>query len=168
MSPGPEPGAVRAPDSYGLREGATAPGERLPWDEVERWLTASRNYWICTVRPDGRPHAMPVWGIWLDRALAFSTHPSSRKGRNLAANPERVAHVESGDEVAILEGRAEALEPGGLLERFVEAYEGKYGFRIEPSQRALGLFVVRPRVVFAWREADFVDSATRWRLPLHA
>jgi Pyridoxamine 5'-phosphate oxidase len=163
VSSGPEPGALRAPASYGLSNRAAPAGERLPWDEVERWLIGSRNYWICTVRPEGRPHAMPVWAIWLDRALAFSTHPSTRKGRNLAANPELVAHTESGDEVAILEGRAEALERGELLERFVDAYESKYGFRIEPSERALGLFIVRPRVVFAWREADFVDSATRWR-----
>jgi hypothetical protein len=160
---GPEPGAVRAPASYGLSKGAAPAGDRLPWDEVERWLTDSRNYWICTVRPEGRPHAMPVWGIWIDRALAFSTDPSSRKGRNLAANPELVAHTESGDEVAILEGRAEALERGALLQSFVEAYESKYGFRIEPSRPAMGIYAVRPRVVFAWREADFPDSATRWR-----
>jgi hypothetical protein len=163
VSPGPEPGPVRAPASYGLSKAATPAGERLPWGEVERWLTDSRNYWICTVRPEGPPHAMPVWGTWLDDALVFSTDPSSRKGRNLAANPELVAHTESGDEVAILEGVAEALEHGELLERFADAYDHKYGFRIEPSEPAMGIYSVRPRVAFAWREADFPHSAARWR-----
>ena len=30
----------------------------LPWAEAERRLTASRDYWCATVRPDGRPHVM--------------------------------------------------------------------------------------------------------------
>ncbi|MEI6136703.1 MAG: pyridoxamine 5'-phosphate oxidase family protein [Chloroflexota bacterium] len=29
-------------------------------------LRTAMNYWIATTRPDGRPHAAPVWGVWLD------------------------------------------------------------------------------------------------------
>jgi hypothetical protein len=35
----------------------------LSWDHVEERMTAARNYWLSTVRPDGRPHLSPVWGV---------------------------------------------------------------------------------------------------------
>ncbi len=105
---------------------------------------------------------MPVWGVWLDEAFVFSTDPNSRKGRNIAANPEIVVHVESGDEVAILEGRAERLTRGVLLGRFVDSYAAKYGYRIELGEQAMGVYEIRPRVAFSWREADFPSSAARW------
>ena len=152
----------QAPATYGIGRDGSAPGEHLPWSQVEEWLVRSRNYWVATSGPDGRPHAMPVWGLWLDGSFCFSTHPGTRKGRNLAANPEVVVHLESGDEVAIVEGRVEPLTGGDLLERFVDGYERKYGIKIEPGARTEGIFTVRPRVAFAWREADYPDSATRW------
>ena len=33
--------------------------------EAERRLTVAHDYWCATVCPDGRPHVMPVWGVWL-------------------------------------------------------------------------------------------------------
>ena len=48
---------------------ATAP----PWDDIERLLTDAQLYWIITVRTDGRPHAVPLVGVWHDGAFAFCT-----------------------------------------------------------------------------------------------
>jgi hypothetical protein len=86
-------------------------GEGLvPWEWAVEQLEASRNYWLCTTRPDGSPHAMPLWGVWLDAALYFDTHPESQKVRNLTAQPRAVVHVESGSEVVILEGTVDVEE----------------------------------------------------------
>ena len=35
----------------------------LPWAWAEQRLKKSHNYWITTVRPDGSPHTMVVWGL---------------------------------------------------------------------------------------------------------
>lgn len=148
------------PAGYGIS--ADGAGE-LPWGEVAERLAAARNYWLCTTRPDGRPHAMPVWGLWLQDALVFSTDPSSRKGRNLAANPAAVVHLESGDDVVVLEGSVGPYR--GDVTDFAERYAGKYGFRPEPGDEAQGVYTFRPSVALAWREADFPTSATRWVLP---
>jgi PPOX class probable F420-dependent enzyme len=156
-APRPEP--FGAPPSYGT--GKEEPGTLLPWHEVERWIAKSRNYWVSTTRADGRPHAMPVWGVWLERALWFSTHPESVKGRNIARDPRIVLHLESGDDVAILEGAAEPHDPAAL-EAFIDAYERKYGYRIETGDRTMGIHRLPPSSVVAWREADFPGSATRW------
>jgi hypothetical protein len=152
---------MEAPSSYGLGRGDEEPGALLPWPDVERWLAASRSYWGVTVRDVGRPHAIPVWGIWLEGAVWFSTDPGSVKGRNIARDPRVVVHLESGDDVAILEGVAEAPDRA-KLDEFVDAYDAKYGFRIEPSGETMGIYRLRPRTALAWRESDYPRSATRW------
>ena len=148
------------PASYGVDRTATE--GMIPWNVVGNRLASARNYWVGTTRPDGRPHAAPVWGVWLDETFYFATDPTSRKGRNLAARPELVVHLESGDDVVILEGTAEVVTDGSLLVQFANAYEAKYQIRPDVDTAAPGVYRLRPRVAFAWLETDFLRTATRW------
>jgi nitroimidazol reductase NimA-like FMN-containing flavoprotein (pyridoxamine 5'-phosphate oxidase superfamily) len=147
------------PAGYGL---ASDDGGRLTREWAEERLTAARNYWLCTTRSDGRPHAMPVWGLWLDGAVFFSTDPDSTKGRNLAARPDVIVHLESGDEVVVVDGRAEYLAGPDLPAEFVDAYDEKYGHRLNGSDPGFGFYRVHPARILAWRESDFPTSATRF------
>ena len=147
------------PSGYGI---SGAENGQLPWSYVEEQCAASRNYWVCSTRADGRPHAMPVWGLWLDGRVVFSTDPSSLKARNFVARPDVVVHLESGDEVVVVEGRVEAMERG-LMTAFLDAYEAKYDYRPSGEQTE-GVYQVRPVRVLAWREKDFPTSATRFTL----
>ncbi len=149
------------PAGYGITNGGRA--GRLPWSWAEERLAGSRNYWLCTTAPDGRPHAMPVWGLWIERQLVFSTDPASRKARNLGRTPAAVVHLESGDDVVVLEGRVEVVRDASLLRRFGDDYEAKYAVRIPPHNPAYGVYALRVAVGFGWRETDFPTSATRWR-----
>jgi hypothetical protein len=133
----------------------------LPWSHVSDRMASSRNYWVGTTRPDGRPHARPVWGIWLDQTFYFATDPASRGGRNLAASPELVVHLESGDDVVILEGVAEEVADVSVRARFADAYEAKYQLRPDTGDAAL-IYGLRPRAAYAWLEKDFPRTATRW------
>src|SRR5881398_218114 len=118
------------PGGYGIASGADG---QLPWSWVERECARARNFWVCTTRADGRPHAMPVWGLWLGSpgdvlggSLAFSTDPTSLKARNLLRDPRIVIHLESGDDVVILEGRARTLDVAAdaeLVAPFVTEYD---------------------------------------------
>ena len=137
--------------------------EMVSWDEARERLTASKNYWVSTTRPDGRPHVTPVWGLWMDDAFYFSTDPASRKGRNIAFQSEVVVHLESGDDVVILEGRAERVSDQETLARMVDEYEKKYSIRFDPSDPNFGVYVVRPSTAYAWFEKSFQTSTTRWR-----
>jgi hypothetical protein len=65
--------------------------------------------WLGTTRPDDRPHVMPVWGVWIDDIVYFGTAPDSVKALNLASNPAAVVHLESGNDVVIVEGRTEVM-----------------------------------------------------------
>jgi hypothetical protein len=138
--------------SYGISAGDEG---LLTWDWALERLAASRNYWVSTTRPDGRPHAMPVWGVVLDGALWFGT--GGVKQQNLERTGQLVAHTESGDEVVILEGSArEHQVPRELL----DAYEAKYAFRPGDDAR---FWRVEPTLAYAWRESDYPTSATRFR-----
>ena len=149
------------PRSYDLKPEKEGPG-LLAWDWAEARLAAARNYWIATTSADGRPHAMPVWGVWLGGAVFFSTDRNSKKGRNLAANSSVVVHLESGDEVAILEGMAIEVTDPGLLRDYAGAYESKYVILPDLADRATLNLMVRPERAFGWSESDFQASATRW------
>jgi pyridoxine/pyridoxamine 5'-phosphate oxidase len=157
----PTPSRPRMPASYGLPAEPLAAGE-AGWQRAREQLASARNYWISTCSAAGRPHAMPVWGVWLDGALLFSTARTSRKGRDLAANPAAVAHLESGDDVVILEGAVEEVRDAAMLARFAGAYEAKYAFRPDPGDPATVTYALCPQTAFTWLEADFVGSAARW------
>ena len=134
----------------------------LRWEEVERRLVEARNYWVATTRADGRPHVMPVWGLWLEGAWLFSTDAASVKGRNLARDSRPAVHLESGDDVVVLEGRAQAVTQRALLTRFAAAYEEKYNVRPETDNPAAPVFALRPSAALAWRERGFPSTATCW------
>ena len=61
---GPRAGRPHMP-GYGVSGPADGTG-LLPWSWAEERLSRSHDYVLATVRPDGHPHAMPVWGVWLD------------------------------------------------------------------------------------------------------
>lgn len=152
------------PPDYGVPTGDEG---ILPWGWAVERLERARNYWFSSVRPDGRPHAMPAWAVWLDGALYFEGSPETRRARNIAANPAVSVHLESGDEVVILEGEArEAGRPDRALgERlaaaFAEKYAASHDYRPPPEQWDNGgLWVLRPRVAFAWD--TFPQGVTRW------
>jgi general stress protein 26 len=149
------------PKGYGLLDVTSGSG-LLPWSWVDERMAKSRSYWIATTRPDGRPHVMPVWGIWLDGTFYFGTERHSRKARNLAQNPELVVHLESGDEAVILEGVAEEVTDSALRKRCINASVDKYHYDPGPDNPDSPYYALRMRAAFAWLESDFPGSATRW------
>ena len=148
------------PESYGLS--APSAGELLPWDWATERLAASRNYWVATVRPDGRPHVMPVWGLWLDGAFYFGTDPGARKARNLQNDSRAVVHLESGDETVVLEGTMERMVGESDFGRINAAFLSKYEVDMDLGAPEVACFQLAPQVAFGWRETDFPTSATKW------
>lgn len=156
----PEPTRPLMGADYGL---SAKPDGMLAWSWVEQQLTKSRNYWISTTRTNGKPHAAPVWGIWMDGSLIFGIGKTSVKGRNLAHNPAVNIHLESGDEVVILEGKTAIVTDQAILTPFYKLYAEKYDF--DPSQNSDDsaiYYLLKPDVVLAWLEHDFPNTATRW------
>jgi general stress protein 26 len=146
---------------YGILPASEGKG-LLKWAWAEKRLAKSHSYWLVTVRPNGTPHAMPIWGIWVDSGFYFSTGRKSRKGQNLAANPRCVVCTEDPEEAVVVEGIAEEIVDAAEIRRLGVPYQKKYKWKLDPQ---LGpVFQVRPKVVFGLEEKNFVESATRWKV----
>ena len=131
----------------------------LPWSWAVDLMNRTRNPIISTVRADGRAHAMPIWGIWLDGAYCLSTAITSVKSKNLLANPACAITSSIDPDCVVLEGLAEVAElPAG----FSAAYKATYGQAIDEGP----IWIVRPQVAFAFQADDnFARTATRWTWP---
>ena len=151
----PKAGRPNMQKGYGISKESAG---TLPWTFVQERMTKARNYWIATTRPDGRAHVMPIWGLWFDEAFCFGTDPNSVKGRNLAKNPHAIVHLESGDEVVILEGTVGMVKTAATVKRFADTYKAKYKVRPEA-----GFYRLKPNVALGWTEKDFPKNATRWK-----
>jgi len=137
----------------------------LPWSWAVERLIASHDYWLATTCPDGRPHVMPVWGVWLDDALWFSSGLRARKARNLAHDPRCTLTTDNPFEPVVLDGAAERTIDLPTIARFAAAVDAKYGTAYgpdfyDPDQNAC--LRVAPTTVFALDEKDFTGSPTRW------
>lgn len=163
-----EPRAERPymPD-YGVEAAAWSP---LPWSWAAERLVANRNFWVVTVSAEGRPHALPVWGVWDDgeHALAFSCGPRSRKARDIAANPAVAVMVDDTVDVVSLEGRATPVGDTARAEAWIDRYLAKYrpmseGLTADFLRRNL-LVEFAPDRAFAVieREDEFSSHPTRW------
>lgn len=137
----------------------------LPWSHVAERMREAWNYWLATCSESGRAHAMPVWGVWLDDEFLFSTGTTTRKGRNLAANPFASLHLESGNQLVVVEGACRESSEARDIERYIAAYNPKYSWDFRPEQLQRGLFVFRPEKAFAWLDGQgegFSGTATRF------
>ena len=93
-----------------------------------------RTYWLSTVRPDGRPHAMPVLGLWHDEAFYFISGETARKASNLTLNPACVLTVGITSLPALdlaIEGEAAKVTDETTLRRVVAAYGSELRWPLE-------------------------------------
>jgi nitroimidazol reductase NimA-like FMN-containing flavoprotein (pyridoxamine 5'-phosphate oxidase superfamily) len=137
----------------------------LPWSWAEERLVSSRNYWIATVWPDGRPHAMPVWGMWHDDSFWFSSSRPSRKSKNLGANPRCVVTTEDALNPVVVEGTARLLTDPNDLATLLALENAKYetDYKLESlAPDVNSCFRVAPKWVFGLAHGDFTGSPTRW------
>lgn len=142
----------------------------LPWAWAAERLVANRNFWVVTVSGDGRPHALPVWGVWdnTESRFAFSCSPRARKARNLAANPQAVVMTDDTVECLSVEGRAETVLAEQRREEWIERYLAKYR-PISPDisadflrQHLMLEFLPERAFAVIEREDEFSTRATRW------
>lgn len=139
----------------------------IQWRTVDLPLTATRSIWLATTRPDGRPHAMPVWFWWDGRDIYFITGRSTQKARNLAHQPWAIVHAGDGDDTIILEGPTEIVTDRDELRHVDEQYRQKYvdphsGARATVFNEGDDVYRLRTRHVMAW-SYGVVGTRTDWR-----
>ena len=77
-------------------------------ERLEREATV----WLSSIRPDGRPHVVPVWFFWDGQVIDFFSKPTAQKVRNVREHPDVMIGIGEPDEewdVELVEGTATAL-----------------------------------------------------------
>jgi hypothetical protein len=149
--------------SYGV---PTRGGAMVEWSTVVDRLRAASAFWLATVTPSGRPHVVPIWGVFVRDDLYLEIGaPETAKARNLAANSAVGVHLDGVDDALIIFGTATHIRPGPALgSELAAAFHAKYpGYTPEPTGwDDGGLVRIEPATILAWRE---MPTATRWRFP---
>jgi PPOX class probable F420-dependent enzyme len=93
-------------------------------------LTAEPVVWLGTVRPDGRPHTVPVWFAWHDPLVLIFSMPRTVKVRNARLSPAVSLALDSADggkDVVLAEGRVTVLSGADQHPHFLAAkFRDKY------------------------------------------
>ena len=139
----------------------------IPFRKIDIWLQGYRSIWLSTTRPDGRPHAAPVWYWWDGRSIYFATGKNSQKAKNLAQQNWVVFQAGDGDDTIILQGRAKCITDVAKLERINTHYMEKYVDPFSGTQATIPnendlVFGVFIQHIMAW-EYGSVQTRTDWR-----
>jgi hypothetical protein len=133
----------------------------LPWTAVQEELTTARVYWLATVRPNGRPHVVPLDGVWVDDRWYYGGAPETLHRRNVDAHPDVAMHIGDGMSAFIVEGAVEITTRSSAEAKKLAAIANKkYGYGVEASRYEQVPTLV-PRLVLAW--TDGLANATRFR-----
>ena len=137
----------------------------LPWRWAQERLARAHDYWLATVGTDGEPHLMPVWAVWLDDKLWFSSSNGSRKARNLGSDPRCTLSTDNPREPVVAHGQARRVTDSDLLAEMLAAENAKYGTNygmdmVDPESNSV--FALSPEWVFALDSSDFTGSPTRF------
>jgi hypothetical protein len=132
---------------------------------------------LVTVRPDGRPHVVPVWSVWSGDALFVTMGQGTRKGKNLAHNPHCVLAFGFDALQVVVEGNGERITDDASLQDVAEVYKAQ-GWPVTVADGAFAapfgapttgpapydVFKVTPKVVFGFPgEEGSAHCPTRWR-----
>lgn len=145
-----------------LPEGYGRATEPLGWASVRSRLEDVQHYWLATSRPDGRPHVVPLEGIWVDDTWYYGGGEDTIHSRTGIANPNVVMHLGDGLEAVIVEGEVQRDSPSrALADRLAGLSRKKYGYAPATGAYEKGVPMLVPRRVLAWRA--FPKDATRFR-----
>ena len=145
---------------------ADKPASYVSWEWVAAQLTESKHYWLCSVRPNGRPHVVPRWGVFINNKLYYDGSTETRHARNILENPHITLNLESGEKAIIMEGTTRPAEKPTpqFAQTLAAAISQKYaalGYSPEPNQwDEGGLYVFTPRQCITW--TVFFENPTKF------
>jgi nitroimidazol reductase NimA-like FMN-containing flavoprotein (pyridoxamine 5'-phosphate oxidase superfamily) len=98
---------------------------------------------VATLEPDGSPHVVPLWFVWLEDALYLTSRRGTRVEANLGRGGAVSASIDRGVNWAehqgvLVRGPAEVLPPDhSSVKRALSAWFDKYAERLSGSGFAI-------------------------------
>jgi PPOX class probable F420-dependent enzyme len=115
--------------------------------QIERRLQTEQNLWLATVRPNGSPHLVPIWFVWVAGKIYLCTGADSVKVRNLRQNPQVSIALEDGAQPIVIEGRAQSIERADAA--VVNEFQRKYEWDITNDDTYTQVIEIQPERIRA-------------------
>ena len=100
-----------------------------PRQSIRSALESQAVVWLSSIRPDGRPHVVPLWFHWNGESILVFSKPNAQKVRNLRSDPRvmiAVGDPNAAFDVELVEAIAE-IEGNSRRAHIAEAFATKYG-----------------------------------------
>ena len=107
-----------------------------PWSKALDQLEKAGKYWLATVNSEGHPHVMPVFGVWLNGRLYFTSNSTTHKAKNISHNPRCVISTTGITLDLIIIGEAVKVIGEARLRRVAQLYNSKYGWHLKVQDGA--------------------------------
>ena len=115
--------------------------------QIERRLQTEQNLWLATVRPNGTPHLVPIWFVWVSGKIYLCTEADSVKVHNLRQNPHVSIALEDGTQPIMIEGLAQPI--GTAPQPVSEAFKKKYDWDITSDDTYTQVIEIEPTKIRA-------------------
>ncbi|WP_240506702.1 pyridoxamine 5'-phosphate oxidase family protein [Thermoactinospora rubra] len=132
----------------------------VPPRELEERLRDTRaklendvDLWVATSGPAG-VHLVPLSYLWDGSAFLISTPRASVTGRNLLADGRVRLGLGPTRDVVVVDGTAEPVDLADLPPGTGDSFAAKTGFDPRKLDEPYQYFLIRPRRIQAWREAN--------------
>ncbi|MFI7499534.1 pyridoxamine 5'-phosphate oxidase family protein [Streptomyces sp. NPDC049687] len=118
--------------------------------------------WVATPGSPG-VHLIPLSYLWDGSAFLISTPRASVTGRNLLADGQVRLALGPTRDVVIVDGAAEPVDIADLAPETADAFASRTGFDPRQLDEPYQYFLIRPRRIQAWREANELQGRTLMR-----
>ena len=112
-------------------------------------LETAKNIWLATVKPNGQPHLIPIWFVWVNDHAYVCTPRKSVKARNIARNPHVTFSLEDGNQPRIAVGKAQILT-SPFPQDVIEAFKTKFDWDISTDSSYDALIEIEVSRWLAW------------------
>lgn len=126
-------------------------------------LETEPNIWLATSSATGDVHSIPLSLSWLDDRICVVAPAESTTARNIAQRSDVRAHLDSADDVLIIDGDASIRLLHETDPDVVERYIDRVGWSPFDSDNEWVLIAIEPRRVQSWRGPGEVDGRTIMR-----
>ncbi|WP_052852593.1 pyridoxamine 5'-phosphate oxidase family protein [Streptomyces avicenniae] len=117
-------------------------------------LDGDVDLWGATSGAAGGPHLVPLSFHWDGAALLLSTPRASVTARNLLADGRVRLCLGPTRDVVVIDGAADPVDTADLAPGAADAFAARTGFDPRTLAEPYQYFLVTPRRIQAWREAD--------------
>ncbi|MFD4692642.1 pyridoxamine 5'-phosphate oxidase family protein [Streptomyces sp. NPDC058463] len=134
--------------------GAPPRGREERLRDTRAKLESDVDLWVATSGSPGGVHLIPLSYLWDGTAFLVSTPRASITGRNLLADQRVRLSLGPTRDAVVVDGIAEPVDVDGLAPGTGDAFAARTGFDPRGLDESYQYFLIRPRRIQAWREAN--------------